>query len=486
MTKNKLSNFEHARKIKSPARNYDKFQALNLKIKTLESGIKNSEELYKKLIMTSNDAIFIVDKEGTIIFNSEKAIGLFGYEKGQNMYGINLTDLVIKSEKQRIFDDIKRVFKEGFIGNLQYTFLKSNNKKFTGLVNAAKIKGTFETPFAFIMTLKDITKQKEMDIKEELYKLIFNKVNDGIVLHTVENKKVGKFFDANEIACKMVGYEKEELLNKTPFDLYAKISKKEINSLIEKFNTEETVKFETQIQRKDKTKFICEVNSQIIQYKNKPAVLSIVRDITEKKSIEKEVHNNLIVIKKILDGIINAMEKLVERKDRYTVGHQRRTAELSKFIAKKMGFSEKEIEGIYIAALIHDIGKIFISGKILNKIGKLTKREYEIIKRHPEEGYDILKTIYFPWPIAEIIYQHHERINGSGYPKKLKGNQILTQAKIIGIADVIEAMTFERPYRKGLGINKALEEIEKNKGILYDKKISELCINIFKTGEFRF
>lgn len=486
MTQKKLTNFEHSRKIKAPARNYDKFQALNLKIKTLENGLKNSEELYKKLIMTLNDAIFIVDKEGTIIFNSEKTIELFGYEKGQNMNGVKLTELVIQSDKQKIYDDIKRVFKEGFIGNLQYTFLKSNNKKFTGLVNAAKIKATFGNPFTFIMTLRDITKQKEINQKDELYKLIFNKVNDGIILHTIENKKVGKFFDANEIACKMVGYEKEELLNKTPFDLYARINKNEINLLVNKFNTEKTVKFETQIRRKDKTRFICEVNSQIIQYKDKPAVLSIVRDITEKKSIEKEINNNLIVIKKILDGIINAMEKLVERKDRYTVGHQRRTAELSKFIAKKMGFSEKEIEGIYIAALIHDIGKIFISGKILNKIGKLTKSEYEIIKRHPEEGYDILKTIYFPWPIAEIIYQHHERINGSGYPRKLKDKQILTQAKIIGIADVIEAMTFERPYRKGLGINKAIEEIEKNKGILYDKKISDLCISIFKTGEFRF
>lgn len=402
MTQKKLTNFEHSRKIKAPARNYDKFQALNLKIKTLENGLKNSEELYKKFIMTTNDVIFIVDKEGTIIFNSEKAMELFGCEKGQNMNGVKLTELVIQSDKQKIYDDIKRVFKEGFIGNLQYTFLKSNNKKFTGLVNAAKIKGAFGTPFSFIMTLRDITKQKEINQKEELYKLIFNKINDGIILHTIENKKVGKFFDANEIACKMVGYEKEELLSKTPFDLYAKINKKEINLLVNRFTTEKTIRFETQIQRKDKTRFICEVNSQIIQYKDKPAVLSIVRDITEKKSIEKEINNNLVVIKKILDGIINAMEKLVERKDKYTVGHQRRTAELSKFIAKKMGFSEKEIEGIYIAALIHDIGKIFISGKILNKIGKLTKSEYEIIKRHPEEGYDILKTIYFPWPIASI------------------------------------------------------------------------------------
>lgn len=486
MTQKKLTNFEHSRKIKAPARNYDKFQALNLKIKTLENGLKNSEELYKKFIMTTNDVIFIVDKEGTIIFNSEKAMESFGCEKGQNMNGVKLTELVIQSDKQKIYDDIKRIFKEGFIGNLQYTFLKSNNKKFTGLVNAAKIKGAFAAPCTFIMTLKDITRQKEINQKEELYKLIFNKVNDGIVFHTIEDEKAGKFIDANEVACKMVGYEKDELLKKTPFELYTKMSKKKLYSIINNLNTEKTAKFETQIQRKDKTKFICEINAQLFQYKDKPAVLSIVRDVTEKKSIEKEINNNLVVIKKILDGIINAMEKLVERKDRYTVGHQRRTAELSKFIAKKMGFSEKEIEGIYIAALIHDIGKIFISGKILNKIGKLTKSEYEIIKRHPEEGYDILKTIYFPWPIAEIIYQHHERINGSGYPRKLKDKQILTQAKIIGIADVIEAMTFERPYRKGLGINKAIEEIEKNKGILYDKKISDLCISIFKTGEFRF
>ena len=151
-----------------------------------------------------------------------------------------------------------------------------------------------------------------------------------------------------------------------------------------------------------------------------------------------------------------------------------------------MKLPQDKIEGVRIASLVHDIGKISIPAEILNKPTKLSKIEYSLIKDHPQIGYDILKSIDFPWPIAQIVLQHHERLNGSGYPQGLKGEDILLEARIMGIADVIEAMDSHRPYRPALGIDAALEKITPNKGILYDPKVVDACLKLFKKKEFKF
>ncbi len=212
----------------------------------------------------------------------------------------------------------------------------------------------------------------------------------------------------------------------------------------------------------------------------------VIRDITEKKKIDQELKNSYMAVKKVMDGIINAMEKLVEKKDLYTVGDQHRTAELARAIAVKMGLASEQVTCVYIAALIHDIGKIFVSGEILNKVGDLTHEEYDIIKKHPEAGFEVLKTIDFPWPIADIILQHHERLDGSGYPYGLKGDRIYLESRIISVADVVEAITFARPYRPAFGIDKALAEIENNSGKLFDAEVVEITSNLLRSGQFKF
>jgi putative nucleotidyltransferase with HDIG domain len=230
----------------------------------------------------------------------------------------------------------------------------------------------------------------------------------------------------------------------------------------------------------------CETGAKIFDIEGSSSVLYIMRDTTERKKREMELDKSYKVIKLLFDGIIHSMEKLVEKKDSYTVGHQKRTAELARAIAVEMGFDEDAAGGIYTAALIHDIGKIFISGTILTKPGALTAEEYNIIKKHPEMGADVIKDIEFPWPVWQMIYEHHERVDGSGYPRGIKGNKILPGAKIICVADVVEAMTFARPYRPGLGIDKALEEIKMNSGRLYDADVSSACLSIFEKGKFKF
>lgn len=188
-------------------------------------------------------------------------------------------------------------------------------------------------------------------------------------------------------------------------------------------------------------------------------------------------------LKEALEGIIHAVALTVETRDPYTAGHQNRVAELACAIAIEMELPPDQIEGIRLAGLIHDLGKIYVPAEILNRPGKLTQIERELIHVHPQVGYDILKNISFPWPIAEIVYQHHERINGKGYPMSLSGENILLEARIIAVADVVEAMSSHRPYRPAPGIDLALNEIFKNKGILYDSKVAKACLNLFEGGK---
>lgn len=194
---------------------------------------------------------------------------------------------------------------------------------------------------------------------------------------------------------------------------------------------------------------------------------------------EEELNNTLTQLRSSLEGTIQALAATAEARDPYTAGHQRRVADLSRAIAQKMGLPQDQVDGVRMAGSIHDLGKIYVPSEILNKPGKIRANEFELVKSHPEVGYEILKTITFPWPVAEIEIQHHERLDGSGYPKGLKGDEILLEARIVAVADVVESMSSHRPYRPALGIEKALEEIKSGRGTVYDERVVDACLSVF-------
>lgn len=219
--------------------------------------------------------------------------------------------------------------------------------------------------------------------------------------------------------------------------------------------------------------------SPILDKNNKvKGLVGIGRDITELKRIHKRLD-------KTLEGVIELMVKVVERKDPYTAGHQKRVSQLAVGIAEELKLSPNIIDGIKFASLIHDIGKIALPSEILNKPSSLSEVEFKLVMSHPQIGYEIVKNIDFPYPLAEIILQHHERLDGSGYPNHLKDEEIIIEAKILGIADVVEAISSHRPYRPALGIDAALQEITKKRGILYEPKIVDACVKLLKKG-FKF
>lgn len=190
-------------------------------------------------------------------------------------------------------------------------------------------------------------------------------------------------------------------------------------------------------------------------------------------------------INKTLDDTVNAIAVLAEHKDPYTVGHEKKVVNLAVAIGNHMKLDKTTIDGLRVASTLHDVGKMYIPAEILSKPGKLTDLEFSMIKVHPRYSYEVLSQIKFPWPVADIALQHHERINGSGYPEGLKDGDILLEAKILAVADVVEAMASHRPYRPALEISEAIDEITKNKGILYDKDVVEAVLAVIKNG-FRF
>lgn len=214
--------------------------------------------------------------------------------------------------------------------------------------------------------------------------------------------------------------------------------------------------------------------------------LEIFRDITDIKKSEEEIKNSYQKLQKTLSDTINTLASIVEIRDPYTSGHQKRVAALAVSISKELGLEKDKIEAVGTAALIHDIGKINIPTSILARPGKISLLEYDMIKTHPQVSYDMVKRIEFPWPIADIILQHHEKLDGSGYPKGLKGKDIILEARILTVADIVEAMSSHRPYRPALGMDKALKEIRKGKGKLYDAEVVEACVKIITKKGFKF
>ncbi|HDR15648.1 MAG TPA: response regulator [Desulfobacteraceae bacterium] len=209
------------------------------------------------------------------------------------------------------------------------------------------------------------------------------------------------------------------------------------------------------------------------------AKLVVIVDISERKKVEHDLEQSMKKLGSALEGTIQAVTRTVETRDPYTAGHQQRVAELAAAIGTELSLSEKMVKGLHMAGLIHDLGKVAIPSGILSKPGRITNIEFALIKTHPRVGYEILKDIEFPWPIAKVALQHHERIDGTGYPFGLSGDKIILEARILAVADVVEAMASHRPYRSALGIEKALEEISENRGCLYDEAAVDACINLF-------
>ncbi len=318
---------------------------------------------------------------------------------------------------------------------------------------------------------------------EERYRTMIENANDMIWMLDTQGNMT--FF--NKQSELISGYKFEDWKGKPFVPLIHPDDLKMVMRVFKRTLSGVSQHYTARVVKKNGEIFILSVNTAPIYEKGRViGTVSFGRDITARVQAEEELKMSFEKLKKITEGIVHAMALAVEMKDPYTAGHQRRVAKLACAIAREMGLSEKQIEGIRIAAILHDIGKILIPQEILNKPSELTDAETRKIRSHPRVGSVILKSIEFDWPIANIVLQHHERINKSGYPQQLDGKNIILEGKIIAVADVVEAMCSARPYRPAHKIEEALQEISQNKGTLYNSDVVDVCLELFTKKDFTF
>lgn len=451
-----------------------------------EHNLRDSEERFRELVEKAGAAILIDDREGKIKFCNKRLADLFGY---------TLEEMKTKDIGSIIHpDDFERVvkFHNGRVNGKKvpskYEFMgiKKNGEIMYLEIDAVALKEG-DKIIGTRSYLWDITQRKmsEDAIKssEERLKILFEYAPDGYYLTDLK----GIFLDGNRAAEEMVGYKKEELIGKN-FAKTKLLSTKQLpkaaallarNALGQPTGPDEFI-----LTRKDGSKTIVSIRTFPVRIEGKTVVLGIAHDITEYKRTQEELKRSYERMQKVLEDTINALTSAVEKRDPYTAGHQHRVAVLADAIAERMRLPEKQKEGLHVAALVHDIGKINVPAGILNKPSGLSEPEFALVKDHVIVGYDILRTIEFPWPVAEIVLQHHERLDGSGYPSGIKDGAILLEAKILGVADVVESMLAHRPYRPARGIEVAVNEITKNKKKLYDPKVVNACLKVLKDNQF--
>ena len=348
--------------------------------------------------------------------------------------------------------------------------------------------------FAFVKDISDRKKAEEqLRVEKAYWERLFQSAPDAIA---IENHGDLKVVNVNDRFCQFFGYAREEVLGRRLNDLVVPQDLLEEGHAFDDKATRDLLDtpLETVRRKKDGTRVDVAVQSVVIKDgENDLGFYTLYRDTRRVKRAEESVRESREQLKRSLERMeraweqtIMALSNTVERKDPYTAGHQRRVSELAAAVASRMGLPEDRVRAIRMAALVHDIGKINIPTDILSKPGRLGQMERDLVRTHSESGYQILKGIELPWPLADIVYQHHERLDGSGYPKGLKAPEILLEAQILAVADMVEAITWDRPYRPALGIDFALQEIRRLAGPALNREVVDICGELIESGSFSF
>jgi PAS domain S-box-containing protein/putative nucleotidyltransferase with HDIG domain len=444
---------------------------------------KRAEETFhsQALIFENiNDSIVMTDLEGNIIKWNPAAERMFGYYKDE-VFRKTLGMLTTKIIKGKLYDgrwtgEMDFTRKDGTQGICETTVIPLRDEH-----------GTMSAVFG---VSRDVTERKEAEeaLRKSEQQLRF--ITDHVMDVVWSTDLAGNFTFVTPSAERNIGYSVEEMLSLNFSQIITPESHKMAMDLISthlKMETREPIMIEMEQICKDGSRKWCEVTAilSVDQDKRPTGIIGVSRDITQRKQSEEALQRSYHKLRETLITTVNALASTVEMRDPYTAGHQRRVTILACAIAEQMGLTEERFDGLRLAGLIHDIGKITVPIEILNKPGRISETEFNIIKMHPQAGYNLLKEIEFPWPVAQIVLQHHERLDGSGYPQGLKNGGIMQEAKILAVADVVEAMASHRPYRPSLGIDVALGELTKNRGILYDPEVVDVCQRLFVEQGFK-
>jgi PAS domain S-box-containing protein len=470
-----------------------------IKQKQAEEALKKSEELYHVLADNITEHVWIMDLNLKPLYLSPSAEKLYGYP---------LDELKALSFKRLFTEESIKIISEAFVSEFKRAFenpppapgtrrimeLQARHKDGHLLWTENRlhfIRDENGKPVSLMGETNDITERKlaqEMLKKSEAqYRLLADHMKDQVWLMdlnlniTYVSPSVERILEYSSEEIKKLSWDKlltpesfKKATDFTSLKMPKAIKKTSEDLILKTLELEFITKSGEKIWGECSFSFVRDDSGKVV------SILGESRNITERKQAEARLQQTLESLKKAVGTTIQVLIAALETRDPYTAGHQSQSANLACAIAGEMGLSEDTIEGIRMAGSIHDIGKLSIPAEILTKPTRLSDIEYAIIKEHPQSGYEMLKDVESPWPLAQMVYQHHERMNGTGYPRRLKGDEIILEARIMAVADVVDAMASHRPYRASLGIEAALKEIEENKGILYDEAVVDACLRLIR------
>lgn len=454
----------------------------------LIEALSQSEAKYRSIFENAVEGIFQSTPDSDLIAVNPAMARIFGYSSPDEMVA-DVTNighqLYVNSKDRHRFQQLLE--KDEVVEGFESQFYRKDGSALWGSLNVRTVKDSAGNVLFYEGTLEDITARKtaEEDLKksEEKYRNIFENALEGIFQITPE----GRYLSVNPALARIHGFNSPDEMIHSVTDiahqLYVDPSRRaELKRLTEEKGFVKD--FEIMMRRKDLSLQWVSVNSHAVRDNNGNILYyeGTLQDITSRKLAEEELSQ----LKKTLEGVINAISSTVEMREPCSKDHQKRVSKLAGTIANEMGFTQDAIKNLVIAGLIHDIGKISIPAEILNKPAQLSEMEFSLVKTHALAGYNIVKTSGLSYPVSEVVLQHHERLNGSGYPTGLKGVEILLESRILAVADVVEAIVSNRPYRLALGINAGLTEIKNNKGIFYDADVVNICLKLFQEKQFTF
>jgi PAS domain S-box-containing protein/putative nucleotidyltransferase with HDIG domain len=440
---------------------------------TEEEGIR----ILSRVVEQSPNSIVVTDPQGNIEYVNPRFEELSGYTK-KELLGQNPRILNSGKNPPLLYRDMWNTILQGKEWRGEFCNKKKSGELFWEDSVISGLMNEHNQIVHFIGVKNEITERKEAERKlresEESYS---NQFTLNLAVMLLIDPESGTILDANESALIFYGYTRAKLVSMTLSDINI-LSFDEIKKNIATVTKNEGQQFELKHRLSDDSIRDVEVFVSRIQFGGREILHSIIHDITERKEAEKELQETLIKLRKSLSGTIHVISEMINMRDPYTAKHQQNVSKLARKIAQAMNLPAQQVEEIRIAALIHDIGKIIIPAEILSKPTKLSTPELFLVRGHAQSGFDALQNSELPENIKQAIYQHHERLDGSGYPQGLCGDEICLEAKILAVADVIDAMESHRPYRPSLGIDAALVEIVNNKGRLYDSGIVDICFKL--------
>ncbi len=456
-----------------------------------EDSLRESERRYRLLAENATDMIWVTDLNLRPTYISPSVTRLLGYGVEEAMVGTMEATLspasiskATKAFSQALSTMNQKPDNSTVSDRLELEFKRKDGSTVWLDTTIGFIRDAQAQPIEIMGVLHDVTERRQAEkalrVSEERFRHLIDTTSDWVW----ETDEQGIYTYVSPRIREILGYQPEEVLGQAPSVI---MSSRSAGRMAKIFSSAVTSGMpftfvEVAFVHKNGHQVTAEISGVPFFDEAGTAVRGyrgIARDITQRKMAEDQVQQSFQNVQRMLEGTIQAITMMVETRDLYTAGHQQRVTQLACAIAQEMGLSNERIQMIHMAGRLHDLGKIFIPIEILSKPGQLNEMELAIIRTHPRASYDILKNIDFPWPVADVVLQHHERVNGSGYPSGLRGEDILLEARILAVSDVVEAMSSHRPYRPALGVEKALKEIVQNKGVLYDTDVVSACLRVF-------